>query len=156
MDGDAITNQIKQFTVRIKTIDGTDLGTGTIVTKDGVIATCFHVIKDKDKNRPYKSVKLYFSPDFDSTKREYYAEVLTDKRAAKYDIAFLQLRSKSLPDFAKIAPISSRIQTDNPFRSFGFSEINDFVGLPAKGTIVDIVAKRIKKVTETDEEKQYG
>ena len=80
MDGDAITNQIKQFTVRIKTIDGTDLGTGTIVTKDGVIATCFHVIKDKDKNRPYESVKLYFSPDFDSTKREYYAEILTDKR----------------------------------------------------------------------------
>ncbi len=66
MDGDPITNQIKEFTVGIKTIDGTDLGTGTILTTDGVIATCFHVIKDKDENRPYESVKVYSSADLDS------------------------------------------------------------------------------------------
>jgi uncharacterized protein YjbI with pentapeptide repeats len=152
MDGDPITNQIKKFTVGIKTIDGTDLGTGTIVTTDGIIATCFHVIKDKDDNRPYKSVKLYFSPDLDSTKGEYDAEVLADKSSEKYDIAFVRLYSKSLPDFANIAPLSSHIQTGHSFRSFGFSEIEDFVGLPASGTIDDLVNYKIKKITETDEE----
>ena len=152
MDGDSITKQIKKFTVGIKAKDGSNLGTGTILTTDGVIVTCFHVIKDNDANGPYKSVKLYFSPDFDSTKGEYDVEVLVDNSGEKYDIAFLQLYSKSIPDFATIAPLSSQIQTGNYFRSFGFSEIQNFIGLSASGTIDDIVSYKVKKVTETDEQ----
>jgi S1-C subfamily serine protease len=139
MDGDPITNQIKKFSVGIRSHDGNDLGSGIIVTTDGIIATCFHVVKDKDGNGPYKFVKLYFSPDLDPSKREYDAKVLAGKSSEKYDIAFLQLFSKKLPDFAIIAPMSSHIQTGNSFRSYGFSKKEDFIGLPASGTIEDIV-----------------
>ncbi len=152
MDGNPITKHIKEFTVGIRAIDGTNLGTGTIVTTDGIIVTCFHVIKNKDESRPPSSVKLYFSPEFDSTKEDYDAEILADKSSEKYDIAFLQSHSKSLPDFAKIAPLSLNIQAGNSFRSFGFREIKDFEGLPASGLIDDLVSYKIKRIAENDQQ----
>ncbi len=152
MDGDSTTNQIKEYTVGIKTMDRTDLGTGTIVTTDGIVATCFHVIKNKGENMPYESVKIYFSPDLDPMQKEYDAEVLVDKSNEKYDIAFVQFYDKSIPEFAKTAPLSSHIQTRHSFRSFGFSEIEDFVGLPASGTIDDIVNHKINGITESNKQ----
>ena len=50
MVNDPVAEEVKKFSVNIKTSNKIDLGTGTIVRKDGVIATCFHVIKNILKN----------------------------------------------------------------------------------------------------------
>ena len=42
------------------THDAENIGTGFIVTDDGIICTCYHVIGDLQEQEIYKDIKIYF------------------------------------------------------------------------------------------------
>ena len=84
-------------------------GTGFILTKDGLIATCSHVIRSeedqnsKSKKRPPKSVRLVF----EATKKVGWAKVIDEfwRPIKDGDIAIVKLK-KPLPEGVQVAPLS--------------------------------------------------
>src|SRR3954467_8333854 len=83
------------------------LGTGVIVTDDGLIVTCYHVvgnIKTKTKTLD-KTVDVYF-PVIHNVKGN--ANVLEYSDSSS-DIAFLQLIEKKLPEQVAVATLSETI-----------------------------------------------
>jgi hypothetical protein len=156
MVNDPVTEEVKKFSVNIKTTNRRDLGTGTIVRTEGIIATCFHVIKNVLKhdqsNTSAVTFKIYFPSNPNTGEIE--AKIFENLFNEKYDIAFLQLSSKTLPEDTKPAPLSSEIQPGVLFKSFGFRQSQDYKGLPAKGMIDTTVLQKLKKSSKTNEEKE--
>lgn len=89
---DVITYYDKSV-VKIKTRDGANVGTGFVVTDDGIICTCYHVIGDSDRQELYDGIKIYFADSnigIDGT------ILVKDKHKEPYvdhdnDVAFLQI-----------------------------------------------------------------
>ena len=91
---DFIKNYDKSI-VKITTHDGLNVGTGFIVTDEGIICTCYHVVGDLNTKTFYDNIQVYFPntkqtvsgnillKDDNKTKEQY-----TDP---KNDIAFLQI-----------------------------------------------------------------
>jgi S1-C subfamily serine protease len=78
------------------------IGTGVIVTEDGLILTCYHVIGDIRNGKPYfKIVDVYFTED-DVTEQ---AEIVEEYYKPSLDIAFLRLmgEDKKLPQNSAVA-----------------------------------------------------
>src|SRR5919202_3847994 len=83
---------LKKCTVAIrepqKGVIGT-IGTGVIVTEDGLILTCYHVIGDIRTGKPYyKTVDVYFT-EANVTKQ---AEIAEEYCNPSLDVAFLRLQ----------------------------------------------------------------
>jgi tetratricopeptide (TPR) repeat protein len=123
-------NEISKFTVRIKTEDS--VGTGVIVTGDGLILTCYHVIKNLDHKTP---VDVYFP----SSKVTSHANVVDEYCNSDLDIAFLQLQDEGkellIQPKVVVAKLSQEIQPGNEFWSFGFKIPDEFIGLTSTGHI---------------------
>jgi S1-C subfamily serine protease len=115
-------------TVRIRT--GEMTGSGVIVTDDGLILTCFHIIKNvKSENA---KIEVYFP----STKVTNYATIFESNPSV--DVAFLQLQDKQLLSKrtnVTIANLSQEVQSGNEFWSFGFRQSDLFTGLGSSGMI---------------------
>jgi hypothetical protein len=112
------------------------LGTGIIVTEDGLILTCYHVIGDHiHKNITQRNVNIYF-PSNPNVKGS--AEVIDRFCDPELDIAFLKLKEK-LPELTAVIELGETIYPkEHDFQSFGFRNpegTTKFDGLQANGTI---------------------
>jgi hypothetical protein len=118
------------------------LGTGVIVTYDGLIVTCYHVVGNiKKKIIDYKTVDIYF-PAISGSKGN--ANVIEEYCHPSLDIALLQLEQK-LPTETTITELGEIIHYEHKFQSFGFRKANVFQGLYAAGQIRGRVNSKVKE-----------
>ncbi|HSF50272.1 MAG TPA: serine protease, partial [Nitrososphaeraceae archaeon] len=141
-----IVNDYDKSVVKIVTADGMNVGTGFIVTDDGIICTCYHVIGDLQEQELYKDIKIYFP----NTKQTVPATILLKDQKEKKevcadpinDIAFLRI-SKEDQDKIKSngqelvpLPLSKSIVFGHEFISRGFRKDDEFPdGLGSSGEI---------------------
>ena len=124
---------IDEIIVEIRNIqDGQTLGTGFVITDDGKIATCYHVVgKRYEKEITNLSVKLRFSEtEMDGTVIEEYCDAVND-------IAIIKLNGE-IPQGAKVANLA-RLRNryvGNKFESRGYRNRYQFEeALDSNGTI---------------------
>lgn len=122
---------LKKCTVAVrepqKGISGT-VGTGVIVTDDGLILTCYHVIGDiRTKTPYYKTVDIHFH-EANITKS---AEIVEGYCNPSLDVAFLRLQDNKLPEqqAVAVAYLSETVYSEHKFKSFGFRKPRQFAGL---------------------------
>jgi hypothetical protein len=122
---------LKKCTVAIrehqKDVAGT-IGTGVIVTEDGLILTCYHVIGDVRNRKPYYNIVDVYFTEADATKQ---AEIAKEYCDPSLDIAFLRLigEDKKLPQNSAVAYLNEKIYPVHKFKSFGFRKPRQFTGL---------------------------
>jgi S1-C subfamily serine protease len=142
----ATIDDLNRYTVAIQQTKedggiGRILGTGVIITYDGLILTCYHVIGNiMTKTLDYKTIDIYFPSNPNAKGR---ADVLEKYSDSSVDIAFLQLQGK-LPEQVAVANLSKTIDPAHTFRSFGFRKEKTFYGLYADGIIQGKVQKKFK------------
>jgi hypothetical protein len=117
--------------------DSTTLGTGFVVTDDGLIVTCRHVISES-QGKLMNSVRVRFHSDAKTDTKKFTASLLKGEDAysdhPSIDIAFLKL--DSLPEKG-VTPVKldGKVVRLNHFASIGFKKAEEFTGLSAKGEI---------------------
>jgi len=121
---------------------GNAVGTGFVVTSDGLIVTCAHVI---DVARSDDSIHLIFhDPGSTKEKREVrVARVEPDywRDAAAEDVAFLRLEGP-LPKKSVPLPLGSSFNTQGQtFRSFGFPEAKPDDGMLGECRVLGFVSE---------------
>jgi hypothetical protein len=117
--------------VRIIRPDGETAGTGFLVTDNGLIATCAHVVEAAGAG-PGERVRLAFQ----SGESPVEAEVLTDGWYPDQDVAFLRLATP-LSDGVTLVTLGASIGTSgHTFRAFGYPRMGDFQGVWAEGQIL--------------------
>jgi hypothetical protein len=145
---EAALDQLNRYTVAIqKTGSDGVLGTGVIVTNDGLIVTCYHVVGNIKTKTLDEVVGIYF-PSAHEIKG--HANVLEEYSDSSLDIAFLQLQEKKLPKQAAVANLSETIDSTHTFRSFGFRKEKTFGGLYTDGTIQGKVRKKFRRDNDND------
>ncbi len=128
--------------VRIIDAGGKAVGTGFVVTSDGLIVTCAHVINIA---RSDDAIHLIFhDPGSVKEKREVrVASVEPDywRDAAAEDVAFLRLEGP-LPTSAVPLPLGSSFNTQGQtFRSFGFPEARPDDGMLGECRVIGFVSE---------------
>jgi GTPase SAR1 family protein len=139
-----ILNNYEKSIVKIITLEGRIIGTGFIVTNDGIICTCFHNIGDLDNKEVYNDINVYFP----ETKQKVKATVLKDEKNSEgykdpiNDIAFLHIQKKDQEELKDNGqeliplPLSKSVQRLNRFTSRGFRKDDEFKpGLDSHGDI---------------------
>ncbi|HEY6659415.1 MAG TPA: serine protease, partial [Nitrososphaeraceae archaeon] len=133
-----IVNDYDKSIVKIITLDGRIVGTGFIVTEDGIICTCFHNIGDLDNKDVYNDIMVYF-PEIEQPVK---ATILKDEKNHEYldtvnDIAFLQIQKKDQELIP--LPLSKSVLRDHSFMSHGFRKSDEFKpGLGSKGDVIGL------------------
>ena len=129
----------RTYILRLLHPDGSTAGTGFLVSADGLIATCSHVVlpfeaQQVGKPRP-KTVRLVFH----TTGQEALARVVSKwwRGCDAEDVAILRLEGE-LPDGVQPLQLASYADSgvEQPFRTFGFPDLNSEGGLPGGGEIV--------------------
>jgi hypothetical protein len=144
----SLIDDLNKYTVAIKdTETGETHGTGVIITDDGLILTCYHVIGDNKNERFYykDTIGIYF-PEAGVTISAYIEENYCNSRL---DIAFLRLQKEGqLPTQTTVALLSESVLYGHKFVSIGFRKAQQFEKLSTDGVI------RIKTglVSEENEE----
>ncbi len=132
----------KLAVVEITLIDDLDatLGTGTIISRSGVVLTCFHVIGDRKTGTIRNNIVqiTHHEIGYSAT-----AKVLEIHASPEEDVVFLQCELP-FPDGLAILPISEA-GSDREFSSYGYRKASFFKGLHAKGTIRGYTWRRHKK-----------
>ncbi|HET7283301.1 MAG TPA: serine protease [Nitrososphaeraceae archaeon] len=108
------------------------LGTGVIVTSDGLILTCYHVVGSIRNKSLDEIVDVRFPLIHDIRA---HAHPISEYCNPELDIAFLQLEG-NLPEQTTPAILSETIVRDDNYQSFGFRDPNKVKGgLYSRGTI---------------------
>ncbi len=119
--------------VRILDQYGDTTGTGFVLTDDGLIATCAHVVASAGTG-PSDTVRLVFHHTDDEASATVEPDGWRDPEAE--DIAILRLDG-SLPEGVKPVPLGSAAETANhSFETFGFPDANPDEGLWGKGEVL--------------------
>lgn len=120
-------NQPEACIVRITDVQGEALGTGFLVTEDGFIVTCHHVIRARESRAAF--------PNCEPQPVEVIA---TDE---VHDIAILKLEGE-IPEWAESAKLGhSENGHYNNFRSKGYRPMGDMQGIPAEGRVLQEVSE---------------
>jgi hypothetical protein len=131
---------LTKCTVAIRNSIGDDvLGTGVIVTDDGLILTCYHVVEDVKSGTIHKTVHISL-PSAPDIKR--LASPLEKYYDSELDIAFLQLQ-ESFPDNVTVADLGEMVSPTHSFVGFGFRKAREFNGLHSNGGIMGKINKII-------------
>jgi WD40 repeat protein len=119
--------------VRIVTPNRMTAGTGFVVSKDGLVATCAHVVEDAGAE-PGGTVHLVFYATKDE--QEARVEPAYWRNSKTQDVAILRVAGP-LPQPVKPVLLggSSGI-IDHPLRTFGFPAVKPVEGLPGRGEVV--------------------
>ncbi len=131
------------YTVKIRDPhDPNVLGTGVIVSDDGRIVTCAHVIRailgcHPREVQPGTTVEVYFSQLSDTQGKTRRATIEAYFDRFDDDVVVLKLDDSLLPDKYKRAKVGHADEsTGNPFRSFGYPDLGDYPSVQADGTIM--------------------
>jgi len=137
-----MSTDFKVGVVRIIDAGGKTVGTGFVVTSDGLIATCAHVI---DVARSDDFIHLiFYDPNSAKEKREVRvarveSEYLRDTTAE--DVAILRLEGP-LPQEAVPLPLGSSFNTQGQtFTSFGFPEAKPVDGMLGECRVLGFVSE---------------
>jgi hypothetical protein len=123
--------------------NGRILGTGVIVTDDGLILTCYHVIGEiKNKTIKHNSIDVYF-PEFKITKS---ASAVKEYCDPSIDVAFFKIENGSLSNKTTVSNLGEGIIFGHKFASIGFRKPKVFEKLSSSGEI------RIKTSFKTKED----
>ena len=126
--------ELEKFTVRISRVgEETTLGTGILLTNDGLIATCYHVVKSVIKSRSAGSThKKYVSVSFSDGATALVAEVRDYKEVL--DVAILKI--DKIPAGYEEAKLGIRIYDylGDHFKSRGYRKNERYSHLPSEGT----------------------
>jgi CheY-like chemotaxis protein len=122
----AAINDLEKYTVGIRT--DRSIGTGIIVTDDGLILTCYHVIGDVENNSFYEDIEVHFSTNKVSK------AVHVEYSKPELDIAVLRVDEK-LPEQTGVAPLSENVIYGHKFTSIGFRKAQQFKKLSTDGVI---------------------
>lgn len=136
MDDTSMQLDLQSGIVRILKRSGKTAGTGFVVTKEGHIATCAHVV-DAAGSGPGRDVELIFHATKEKAKACVEGEFWRDSKME--DVAILCLKdSDSLPDGVEVLLLgSSKGSDDNhPFKTFGFPEETGKDGMGGAGAII--------------------
>lgn len=111
--------------------DERTLGTGFVVSMEGLIATCHHVIKGT------ANVKIYFH----QAKKEMKASVLPQYQLPEDDVSFI-LVDGPLPPEVQVAPLGNSKEIQGlEFWSRGYRKVADYECPLASGVIMGTVSK---------------
>lgn len=128
-----MSGDLRTGIIRILKKDGKSVGTGFILTNDGIIATCAHVIKSAEAGPGDKVQLVFHHTDIKAT-----ATVEPDgwRDPNAEDIAILRLETP-LPAGIKPLPLASATGTaSHNFETFGFPDVNPNEGLWGAGQIL--------------------
>lgn len=136
---------LRNFTVQIRDINDQTVGTGFVVSDDGKIVTCVHVVKDASQTGDVKegiTIKIYFPQAINSENKAHQAFVVGYFTNFEDDVVVLQLDQSFIPNGVEIAILGKAEDSDgNDFRSFGYRRLANYQGLPASGTIIGLTEK---------------
>jgi hypothetical protein len=142
---DNLLQDLTKYTVAIENPDtGRVLGTGVIVTEDGLIVTCYHVLESIISNT--KTVRIHF-PTAISAKMQ--ADIVQESHNQSLDIAFLRLQQTNRPDKIIAANLNEMVTPTHAFIGFGFKKAQEFDGLHVKGEIQGKAHKILSKDSDT-------
>ena len=130
---------LKAGIVRILKPDGTTAGTGFVVSKEGLIATCSHVVQDEESQRRGEPRPEVVEVIFHATgeRRRARVEPAWWRSADAEDVAVLRLEGP-LPEEVTPLPLGSSADAiGRTFHTFGFCAGKKEEGLPGKGKIID-------------------
>ncbi len=129
--------------VRILHLSGASAGTGFLVSADGLIVTCAHVVESAQSGNEVAII-------FHCTGEKRTARVVPEswRGPDAEDVAFLRVQGP-LPDTAKPLPIgSSQGTTGHEFKTLGFPEAKSTEGLWGYGSIGDATKQNGFKVLQ--------
>ncbi len=122
--------------VRILGVDGEVVGTGFIVSDDGLIATCAHVVKEADAG-PGDVVAVHLQAIDHRLSARVVGEWWSD--VENEDVAILR-PEEALPEGVRSLKLGESSGTnDHKVRTFGFPEVGSVEGVWGRGEIVGIV-----------------
>ncbi len=128
-----MTTPLKRAIVRILNSSGETVGGGFVLTDDGLIATCAHVVVDTGSG-PGKNVNFIFRFSGDEATAMVEPDGWRDPDTE--DIAILQANTP-LPEGVKPLPLGQSTNTRrHHFETFGFPDANPVGGLSASGHIL--------------------
>ena len=147
---------LRNFTVQIRNATSAIVGTGFVVSTDGKIVTCVHVVRAAIGVHPRdagdKLVGVYFPKASDEATKLQSAKVVAYFPQHDDDVVILQL----LGDVASLSPdqvaILGRAEDsfDHPFRSYGFRPLPPYSGGWADGVIQGDIDPPMGKALQVD------
>ena len=145
----------RYFTVQIRQAidDDVIVGTGFVISTEGQIVTCDHVVRDASESgdvREGVTVRIYF-PQTSSPEKLYTAKVAGYFENSNDDIVILQLEADYLPTGVEVAILgTAQDSVGHPFKSWGYRRLRDYLGLPATGTIIDFTERPQYRILKAD------
>jgi WD40 repeat protein len=125
--------------VRILKSDESTSGTGFLISKEGLIVTCSHVVQNEESQRrsEAKPEKVIVILHATGEKREAIVHPDLWRGTTKDDIAFLHLQG-SLPPQIKPLTLGSSVGTSgHRFKTFGFPDLVSIEGMWGYGLVGD-------------------
>jgi WD40 repeat protein len=141
---------LKAGTVRVIRSDSETAGAGFVVSENGLIATCSHVIQPEASQKTVEPRPEKVHVIFCATGEQMAARVLPEfwRPADREDVAILQLEGE-LPTFVKPLPIGSSAGSGNhAFQTFGFPESGLKEGSYGDGHILNELPMQMTRVLQ--------
>ena len=137
---------LRYFTVKICDVAFNKiLGTGFVVSRQGKIVTCAHVVRkasETGKVAEGLEVGVYFSRATNPDSKALRATVAACFQDYDDDVVLLQLENPYLPDGIEVAILGTAEESaDHPFQSFGYRRLDNYLGWPVKGEIINFVER---------------
>jgi WD40 repeat protein len=126
-------NKLSAAIVRILNQHGETAGTGFVVSSDGLVTTCAHVVEYAGAG-PGETVRIIFHDSGDEQKAM--VEPAFWRDASTQDIAILRLEGP-LPGSLHPVSLGDAAGTDDhQVRTFGFPAVKPVDGMPGKGEVI--------------------
>lgn len=131
---------LRDFTVQIRNADNQIVGTGLIVSSDGKVITCAHVVESvgvEPRALNGKELGVYFPQALGGEKKDRRAKVVAFFPDFDDDVVLLQLTDGPAPLGPERLPVlgTAANSQGNGFRSYGYRRLEDYIAGWAHGTI---------------------